>query len=119
MNSVSINQNKNTVKIEVKTLDELLKNINPTFIKIDVEGYEYNVIKGAKQVFSNSSLKYLLVEFNNSGGKFKFNDDDVYRMILDYDFIPINYNVDMKTISVINSYNVHKFNTLFIRKNLA
>jgi FkbM family methyltransferase len=117
MNAVSTFQTEKTVKIQVKTLNELLKNIDPTFIKIDVEGYEYNVIKGADKVLINPALKYLLVEFNNSGSKFNLKDEDVYKMILNYNFIPIGYNVERKEIIPLKNYNTHKFNTLFIRKN--
>jgi len=117
MNSVSLVENENTIKIEVKTLNELLKNENPTFIKIDVEGYEYNVLKGASEVLNNNSLKYLLVEFNDSGSKFNLKDEDVFNIIKSYGFLPIRYNVNEKKISIIESYNTNKFNTLFIRKN--
>ncbi|WGF92733.1 FkbM family methyltransferase [Aequorivita marisscotiae] len=117
MNSVSLTEDENTIKIDVKTLDELLKNENPTFIKIDVEGYEYKVLKGALNTLNKASLKYLLVEFNNSGEKFNLKDEDVFNLIMSYNFVPVQYNVDLKLINVINSYNKDKFNTLFIRKS--
>ncbi len=116
MNSVSLEESNDTIKIEVRTLNELLKDENPTFIKIDVEGYEYNVLKGANDILEKRSLKYLLVEFNNSGEKFSLQDDDVFNLILKYDFVPIRYRADAKQVDVIKSYNKDKFNTLFIRK---
>jgi FkbM family methyltransferase len=116
MNAVSTVQTEKTIKIQVKTLNELLKNINPTFIKIDVEGYEYNVIKGANKVLGNPTLKYLLIEFNNSGNKFNFKDEDVYKMIIDYNFIPIEYDVENRQIKPLKGFNIHKFNTLFIKE---
>ncbi len=117
MNGVVKNGANSTTKIKVKTLNHLLKNVSPTCIKIDVEGYEYNVIKGAHDIFRNPSLKYLLIEFNNSGEKFGFHDEDVYQLILDYNFVPVKYDVENKSILPIESYNTHKFNTLFIRKD--
>lgn len=119
MNSVSMEENKNTVKIDVKTLNELLENENPTFIKIDVEGYEYNVLKGASNILSNPSLKYLLVEFNNSGEKYNLKDNDVFNLISQYNFKPIRYKVETKEIATLKSYNTDKFNTLFIRKEVV
>lgn len=115
MNSVSLVENNNTVKIKVKTLNELLKDVNPTFIKIDVEGYEYKVLKGADEILKKGSLKYLLIEFNNSGVKFNLKDKDVFKLITEYGFLPIRYNTEKKEINIINSYNTDKFNTLFIR----
>ena len=40
---------KNLVKVDMVKLDSYFK-IKPTFIKIDVEGYEYEVLKGAKKI---------------------------------------------------------------------
>ena len=117
MNSVSLKESVHTDKVEVKILDEILKNYKPTFIKIDVEGYEYNVLKGALNILKSPSLKYLMVEFNESGKKFNLNDDDVFNLIVEYGFIPIEYNVNKQEINILSSYNTDKFNTLFIHKN--
>ncbi|WP_308992640.1 FkbM family methyltransferase [Mariniflexile litorale] len=118
MNSVSLEENKNTIKIEVLTLNELLKNESPTFIKIDVEGYEYKVLNGALDILEKPSLKYLLVEFNNSGDRFNLKDDDVFNLIVEHNFVPIRYKVETKEINLIETYNKEKFNTLFIRKDI-
>tara|TARA_R110002073_G_scaffold336335_1_gene532363 strand:- start:3004 stop:3870 length:867 start_codon:yes stop_codon:yes gene_type:complete len=118
MNSVSLEENVHTVKIEVKTLDEILKNYSPTFIKIDVEGYEYKVLKGALNILKKPSLKYLMVEFNESGKKFNLDDDIVFNLIVKHDFVPIEYYVNKKEINILSTYNTDKFNTLFVRKNI-
>ena len=115
MNTVSLTENSNTVKIEVDTLDSILENQNPSFIKIDVEGYEFKVLKGASHVLQQPQLKYLLVEFNNSGAKFNLKDEDVFELITQNGFKPIRYNPILKTTTTIKSYNRDKFNTLFIR----
>ncbi len=51
-----IKNNKNDKIIKSKTVDDLVKNLNlvPNFIKIDVEGAEYEVLQGAK----NTLKKY-------------------------------------------------------------
>lgn len=118
MNSVSLEESEHTIKIEVKTLNEILKNTNVKFIKIDVEGYEYKVLKGALEILNKPSLKYLLVEFNKSGEKFNLHDDDVFDLIVKHNFVPIRYDPTSKEIKIIKSYNADKFNTLFIRKEM-
>ncbi len=49
--------------VQTKKLDEILYNqkIKNTFLKIDVEGFELNVLKGAKKLITNK-IKYILVE---------------------------------------------------------
>ncbi len=49
--------------IKTKKLDEILKNekINNIFLKVDVEGFELNVLKGAKKLISKKT-KFILVE---------------------------------------------------------
>ena len=49
--------------VKTKKLDEILYNqkIENSFLKIDVEGFEFNVLKGAKKLISNK-VRYILVE---------------------------------------------------------
>ena len=54
---------KNSFKIELKTLDEYIyeKNIkNIDFLKIDTEGYEFEVLQGLKDNFNK--VKFILLE---------------------------------------------------------
>ena len=48
-------------EIEVKTLDELLNNKYISLIKIDVEGYEVNVLRGATKILQQQS-PFLFIE---------------------------------------------------------
>jgi FkbM family methyltransferase len=54
------NADNNSIKIDVTTLDKLLPSKVFDFIKIDVQGSEYNVIKGGEQTIKSSN--YVLVE---------------------------------------------------------
>jgi FkbM family methyltransferase len=50
-------------KIQITTLDELIKKYgSPKFIKIDVEGFEYEVLKGLTQKCGVVSLEYNVPE---------------------------------------------------------
>ena len=46
-----------TIKIQVKVLDEVLRDKNVTFIKMDVEGSELNALKGAKKMIVEKKPK--------------------------------------------------------------
>lgn len=52
-----------TIDIEMTTLDNLIKQYGvPDFCKIDVEGYEYDVLKGLSQPVKAMSLEYIVPE---------------------------------------------------------
>lgn len=53
---------ENKIKVPVTTLDNLIKEYGqPTYCKIDVEGYEYSVLKGLSK-----PIKYISFEYSKS-----------------------------------------------------
>lgn len=67
----------NKKKIKLQKLDSLLKNkknLSPIGIKVDVEGFEFNVIKGASKTLKYT--KFLIAEVRHNHESFK----KVYKM---------------------------------------
>ena len=59
--------NINTKNVNVKKLDDLenlFDNQRIDFIKVDTEGYEYEVLSGAKKLIYNHKPKFIQIEFN-------------------------------------------------------
>jgi FkbM family methyltransferase len=50
-------------EIEVKVFDEQFPNLRVDFLKIDVQGWEYHVLEGMVQLFSNSPTLKVFFEF--------------------------------------------------------
>lgn len=74
-------------EVQTKTVDEIFKNINlqNTLIKIDVEGFEMNVIKGSKMKLKEVS--FVLVE-NLFGNHYKNNNfTDIKKYLFQHNFI--------------------------------
>jgi len=60
-------QNKNKISVDVKKLDSFENFFNGQqidFIKIDTEGFEYEVLKGAEKIIKKHKPKFIQMEFN-------------------------------------------------------
>ena len=62
VNRVATPDEGNTQTVRVRRLDTLIGSHQPTMITIDVEGYEDEVIRGAKDVLRDDSLKVVEIE---------------------------------------------------------
>ena len=90
VNQVAGAGHQNTRKVRVVCLDDLLAGRSPAFIKLDVEGYEAEVIGGASETLKNPSLLAIETESRdaevlsalNSAGFIEHAYDPVQRMLL-------------------------------------
>ncbi|MGO9173859.1 MAG: FkbM family methyltransferase [Rhodomicrobium sp.] len=64
-NRIATPEDDNARDVPVRTLDEILVGRNPVLIKMDVEGYEPEVIAGAAETLNNSALLAVLTETAN------------------------------------------------------
>ncbi|MCP4179489.1 MAG: FkbM family methyltransferase [bacterium] len=57
-----IDSEKNVIDVNVNTMDSALKDVNlsnPVLIKIDTEGFEYNVLKGMEKILKNPKVNII------------------------------------------------------------
>jgi FkbM family methyltransferase len=114
MNSVELNGiNGRTMDIQIESLNHVLKYENPSLIKVDVEGYEMEVINGASEILSNQHLKAVILELNNAGEKYGFSVNEVHEKMLKYGFLPFHYDPFQRSISSLPSFGNQ--NTLYLR----
>lgn len=97
----------------VEKLDDILEDRIPILIKIDVEGFETNVINGADKILSNFNLKAIIIELNGSGSKYGFNDNLLHNKILSYGFNCYEYHPYDRELFKIENHG--KFNTIYLR----
>ena len=116
INKVSLAGNvENTTKVEVTTLDEELDNNTKYFFKIDVEGFEYNVIEGGKNILSSQNTIAMIIELNGSGDEFGHSNQDIHNKIISLNFTPIAYEPLSRTIQILDSYNKNGGNTIYVK----
>jgi FkbM family methyltransferase len=101
------------VEVPVDTLDNISKGKHPICIKIDVEGFETNVINGASSTLSNPSLQAIIIELNGSANQYGFDESLIHYKLLKYGFKPYDYNPLCRTFESLKSYG--NFNTIYLR----
>ena len=104
----------NKIEIPVITIDEILSgNEVPALVKIDVEGFETEVLKGMESTLSNSILKAIIIELNGSGGRYNFDERKIHEQLINYGFNSFEYDPLTRKLKAIN--NPGPFNTLYLR----
>jgi len=116
INYVQENENNNSgLKVRVQTLNNLLNGKSPKVIKIDVEGYELFTLKGANEVLMKPDLEVIIIEINGHCRRYGNTEEEVFRFIASFGFIPVYYNSFTRKINLLNHYNHDSDSTIFIR----
>ena len=115
LNHVALAHEPDTISVPVATLDAVLEGRAPAMIKMDVEGYETNVLRGAGQTIARPELKALVVELNGTGTRYGFADDDVHKLIVAQGYRPCAYDPRQRKLRELADYNRADMNTLYCR----
>jgi FkbM family methyltransferase len=93
VNHVATDQDSSsaTVEVPVATMDAIVGDRVPVLIKIDVEGYEQEVLRGAGRALSNSSLLGVIMEINGSGSRYGSSDEELHSHMAQAGFEPFTY----------------------------
>ena len=112
---VKKNEKFNFVSVNVDTLDFIATDQEISMIKIDVEGYELQVLYGAKNVLNSSSLKVIIMEINSSSSLYGHQYIEAITVLKKNSFICYRYNpLNRKLISINNSDDLNG-NIIFIK----
>lgn len=115
VNHVAVDGEKDTTEVPVQTLDGILKSRTcPLLIKIDVEGFETEVLLGGKNTLKNPDLKAVIIELNGSGLRYGYKDEDIHAVFISEGFQPYTYEPIKRRLIMLNSYSKEN-NTIYIR----
>jgi len=114
VNHVTYNNDNESVNVEISTLDIILSTLSaPTLVKIDVEGFESEVLKGAEIILNNENLKAIIIELNGSGKRYNFDDLEIHNNLLKLGFNAYGYYPNLKQLFPISKFGDH--NTIYLR----
>jgi FkbM family methyltransferase len=66
--------NGNHVEVEVRPLDDICEQRRPTMIKIDVEGFESEIVAGGVETFACPELNVVFMELRGHGKRYGFDE---------------------------------------------
>ena len=122
VNHVATDFNSDSIDVSVDTLDNVIRHRDPLLLKIDVEGYETEVLKGAENTLSSNNLKAVIIELNGSGERYGYNENNIHNNFLSLGFLPYEYDPfkrELTQISIFSSYNTIYVKDLeFVKKRL-
>ena len=116
MNQIVFDKNSvQTIQVDIKTLDLVASDLIPTLIKIDVEGWEAEVLRGGFETLRKPSLVALILELNESGERYGYFDNDILEVLNDFGFQPHSYDPFRRTLQHLPGKNPGGGNTIFIK----
>ncbi|MFD2999150.1 FkbM family methyltransferase [Pontibacter toksunensis] len=120
INHVTTCQGTDGIDVQVERFDDIIEIKKPALIKIDVEGFEVEVLKVMEKALSNPYLKAIIIELNGVGNRYGYNEEEIHNMFLDYNFNAFIYSpLERKMIPVekfgVRHVNYNSENTIYIR----
>ncbi len=113
-NHVVQSRSDHTIEVEVRTFDETVDMTRPSLVKIDVEGFETEVLKGMSTSLNHANLQGIIIELNGSGKRYGYEDAAIHRQLLDAGFKPYHYFPFDRKLQLRDSYGAEK-NTIYLK----
>ena len=102
-------------EIKLRKLDDIIDTVN--LMKIDVEGYEENVLLGSKKILANLHLNAIIIEMAGYN-RFGSSDEKVHGILSDYGFTPVAYDPLARVLNQRKEYSRHGkgyWNVIYVR----
>jgi len=115
INRIRDNNYPDTELVTQKSLDVISCKFTPNLLKIDVEGFEMEVLKGGELTLSNPELQGIIIELNEHSRKYGLSNDKIHYEIISYGFKPVCYDPFNRYLKELNNYNIHSHNTIYVR----
>jgi len=117
-NSNRESSNSHLCKVQATTLDQVLESRLPIMLKIDVEGFETEVVYGARRTLEKPNLRCVLMELAGYGKRYGFDENVLRQRMIGFGFHPYRYEPFARNLTPESTETDHKKpsdNTLFIR----
>ena len=103
----------NFINVNVVSLDEYAVATTPTLIKIDVEGFETEVVNGATNLLNNPNLKAIIIELIGCGFRYGYDENEIHKKLTSLSYKPYKYNPFDRNLTEISE--LGNVNTIYVR----
>jgi FkbM family methyltransferase len=103
------------IDLPVRTLDSIVGHRNPTMIKIDVEGFETEAIKGGEKVLKKASLRAIVIELKGHGARYGYDESVLMDRIAGFGFQASCYSPLGRRIFTSDTARTRSDNRIYIR----
>lgn len=109
-----LNQVINPISVDVYTLDQIVGGQKlPVLMKIDVEGFETEVLSGMQQTLYSKEVKAIIIELNGSGSRYGYDETAIHQTLGNFNFLPYHYDPFKRKLIKLDYFGSH--NTIYIR----
>lgn len=105
----------NTTRVAVSTLDDELLGDESYLLKIDVEGFEFNVIQGAARTLSSGNVAAIIIELNESGQAYGHSNQEIHQLLASFGFTAASYDPVGRSLTRLDHFNHSRGNTIYVR----
>jgi FkbM family methyltransferase len=115
LSNSSVRTTKRMVEVPLRTLDDVVGDREPMVVKIDVEGYETQVVAGGQRTLGRSSVLAIIMETNKAGGLYGFDDAALLRRMEEMQFVPCVYDPLKRALRQTGEAEPAGLNTILVR----
>jgi len=108
-------EGSNVVEISTVTLDDHVSLDRPALLKIDVEGFEVPVLRGARRLLESGRIYAAIVEINEFQDRYGHSASEALSLLSAAGYHPASYESDARALHPITGTNAREDSTIFVR----
>jgi len=102
---------ENFIDVQMTTLDSELENLAQNFIlKMDLEGFEFNALEGARNILTKNNLKAIIIENNQTA-----DNNLVHKILSEFNFFRVEYFPKIRQIKLNKNNLDKKLNHIYVK----